>query len=87
MPQQPRQALVEEARYPLPAIVPPQQHAQQVGRVLDEFGREIEDVPQREILGRVVAEPARLVPLPRAMERIEVASVERGDDRMAEGGE
>ena len=87
LPQQPRQVLVEKARYPLPPIVPPQQRAQQVGRVLDEFRREIEDVPQREVLGRVVAEPARLVPCPRAVERVEVASVERGDNRMAEGGE
>ena len=67
--------------------MPAQQHAQQVGRVPDEFRREVEDVPQREVLGRVVAEPARPVPLPRAVERVEVAPVEHRDDGMAEGGE
>ena len=63
-----------------------QQRVQQVGPVLDEFGREIEDVPRRKVLGRVVAEPARFVSFPRAVECVEVASVERRDYGMAEVG-
>ena len=66
--------------------MPPQQEAQQIGGAPDEFGREVEDVAQHEVPGRVVPEPVRPVAFLRAVQRVEIASVERRDDRVAEGG-
>ena len=85
-PEHSNQAVIQEARQPLSPVVSPQQDAQQIDRAPDERGRDVEDVQQREVLGRVVPEPVRSVPHPRAVERIEMAAVERGDDRMAEAG-
>ena len=53
-------------------------------RVLDEFRRDLEDVQQNEILRRVGPEPVRPVPPLCAVERVEVASVQRRDNRVAE---
>ena len=66
--------------------MPPQQEAQQIGGAPDEFGCEVEDVTQHEIPGRVVPKPVRPVAFLRAVQRVEVASVERRDDRVGEGG-
>ena len=86
LPEQMRQALGQEARQPLPPVVSPQQEAQQVGGASDELGCEAEDVPQHEVPGRIVAQPVRAVAFLRSVERVEVAPVERRDDRVAEGG-
>ena len=86
LPEQLHQPIVQEARQSLPPVVPPQQEAQQVGGVPDEFGREVEDMPKHEVPGRVLPEPARPVAFLRSVERVEVATVEQRDDRVAESG-
>ena len=80
------QPIVQEARQLLPSVVPPQQEAQQVGGAPDELGREVEDVPKHEVPGRVLPEPARPVAFLCSVKRVEVATVERRDDRVAESG-
>ena len=86
LPEQMSQPIVQEARQPLPSVVPPQQEAQQIGWAPDELGREVEDVPKHEVPGRVLAEPVRSVAFLCPAERVEVAPVERCDDRVAESG-
>ena len=82
--EQVNQALVQDARQSLAPVVSPQQDAQQVGRPPDERGRDVEDVQQREVPGRVVSEPVRAVPHPRTVQGGEMAAVERGDHWIAE---
>ena len=77
--EQVNQALVQDARQSLAPVVSPQQDAQQIGRPPDERGRDVEDVQQREVTGRVVSEPVRAVPHPCTVQGGEMAAVERGD--------
>ena len=78
------QAVIQDARQSLAPVVSPQQDAQQIGRLPDERGNDLEDMQQREILRRVVSEPVRPVPPPCTMEGGEMAAVEQGDHRIAE---
>ena len=67
-PEEVNQAVIQDARQPLAPVVSPQQDAQQVGRLPDERGRDLEDVEQREILRRVVSKPVRPFPSPCTVE-------------------
>ena len=78
------QAVIQDARQSLAPVVSPQQDAQQVNRLPDERGCDVEDVQQREVLRRVVSELARTVPHPCTVKSGEMVAVERGDHRIAE---
>ena len=82
--EQVNQAVIQDAWQSLAPVVSPQQDAQQVRRLPDERGRDLEDVEQREILRRVVSEPVRPFLFPCAVEGGEIALVERGDHRTTE---
>ena len=83
-PEQVNQAVIQDARQSLAPVMFPQQDAQQVNRLPDERGRNVEDVQQREVLRRIVSQPFRPVPHPRAVKGGEMGAVERGDHRIAE---
>ena len=83
-PEQVNQAIIQDGRQSLDPVVSPQQDTQEVNRLPDERGRNVEDVQQREVLRRVVSELVRPVPHPCTVKSGEMAAVERGDHRIAE---
>jgi len=83
-PQHMDQPVIQRARNELPPVMSPQQDAQQFGGMPDGRGRDLEDMKQHEIFRGIVPEIRRLGPFLGVIERVEVAAVERGDDRIAE---
>ncbi len=73
-------------RNPKPAIMAPEKRPQEVRRPFDQLRRDVEDMPEDELLRRVLAQRTGRVALLRRMQGVEVPTVQRGHDRVAQVG-